>query len=256
MENPIKGRVWKFGNDIDTDVIIPGKYLRTKDMQVFAAKENFEEALFIREQITKLDYITQPITPSTYYLINPNLLDDIRYNELTELRNLLARYLNVAEKISRIECFDVAHLAGTAQTASMVTFIEGEPDKSLYRHFRLRNKKPGDDIASLKEVLLRRISHFKDWGKPDLVIVDGGKPQTSVFLQILKKYKIPVVGLAKRFENLVLPVKLNQTLYLKEYRLSQGNVLNLLQRIRNEAHRFARSYHHQLVKRELIPNKV
>jgi len=223
-----------------------------REMQEYAAKEQFEEAKEVCGQIEKLNYITQPIMNPAYFLRNPNLVDDIRNEETKALRSLLAEYLKVPRKLSRIECYDVSHLAGTASAASMVTFIEGEPEKAFYRHFRIRQKKAGDDIASLKEVIRRRTNHLSDWGKPDLIIVDGGAAQTSVFLRELESQNIPVVGLAKRYETLVIPKRVGSSYYLKQYRLPDGLTLNFLQRIRNEAHRFARRYHHKLTRRRLL----
>ncbi len=93
--------------------------------------------------------------------------------------------------------------------------------------------------------MVRRIKHLKDWGKPDLIIVDGGKAQVKVFNSVLagKKVKIPVVGIAKNPDRLII--------YDQKIRL-QGTVLNFVQKIRNEAHRFAQRYHHTLVSKTLI----
>jgi excinuclease ABC subunit C len=151
-----------------------------------------------------------------------------------------------------VECFDVAHLAGANATASMVTFTNGEPDKTYYRHFRIRQGASQDDYASMKEVIARRKKHFTDWGRPDLVIVDGGKGQVSVFLRELQGEEILVIGLAKKFETLVIPTKVRNTINLSEFRLKKGCSLNFVQRIRDEAHRFAREYHHKLFTRSLI----
>jgi excinuclease ABC subunit C len=136
----------------------------------------------------------------------------------------------------------------------MVTFVNGEPEKNYYRHFKIRQLESQNDYASMKEVIDRRKNHFADWGKPDLIIVDGGKGQVSVFLRELAGEKIPVVGLAKRFETLVIPVYTDGTIALKEYRFPRGAALNLVQRIRDEAHRFARTYHHKLISKSLTQN--
>jgi excinuclease ABC subunit C len=115
----------------------------------------------------------------------------------------------------------------------MVTFINGEADKNYYRHFRIRKAKGGDDYNSMREVALRRGKHFPDWGKPDLIIVDGGKGQVSSFAM-----DIPVVGIAKHPDRLIVGEN--------KIKLS-GLALNLVSRIRDEAHRFARRYHHHLI---------
>lgn len=240
----------------------------TKKMKHFAEEEKFEQAAKVRSQIEKLDYITQPVIPIARFLKNPNLIEDIRDEELKELTKILSGHMDIISGLTRIECYDVAHLSGESPTASMVTFIKGEPDKSLYRHFRISlpagkagQKKGQDDIASLKEVAKRRVKYFSSWGTPDLIIVDGGKNQVSALLEVLSTYRIPIVGLAKRKETLVIPKKVRgANLYHPSggfilTPLTSGPARNLVQRIRDEAHRFARRYHHKLIKKGLIPGK-
>ncbi len=216
-----------------------------------SSNRDFEEAAEIRDKINRLNYITQPIIPKEMFLENPNLSNDIKDKELTELESLLTTLLGRIN-LARIECFDVSHLAGVAPTASMVVFIDGVPDKSHYRHFRINQKKGNDDISSMKEVIRRRVKHFEDWGTPDMIVVDGGKTQVQAFLDSISRDDIKIVGLAKRLETLVIPQRGGKTGFT-ELRIPAGNALNLLQRIRDEAHRFARRYHHHLLKKRLIP---
>lgn len=218
-----------------------------KRMGDSAAKENYEEAKNARDQIERLEYITRPQMPTDFYMENPNLYEDLRKREIAELRKFIGKGKLQTGKLIRIECFDVAHLAGTNPTASMVTFINGEADKSYYRHFKINQKRLGSDTDSMREVIIRRKNHFQDWGKPDLIIVDGGKAQVGVFAAELKGEGMPVVGIAKRFETLVIPTEFLGTTKISEFRLPKGNALNLVQRIRDEAHRFARRYHHHLI---------
>jgi len=227
-----------------------------KEMHNLSSQQNFENAAKILRQIEKLDYITQPITPVSYFLENPNLIEDIRAEELNELARILANYINVPKTLRRIECFDVAHLSGSYPTASMVTFDNGEPDKALYRHFRIRQKKGQSDADSMSEVAKRRTKYLSTWGVPDLIIVDGGKAQVSVFRKVFAKYKIPLIGLSKREEKLVIPIKRSDlsTHGFIEKKVPEGAAKNLVQRIRNEAHRFARRYHYNLLKRQLFPS--
>jgi len=219
-----------------------------KEMREFSANEAYEEAAFVRSQVQRLDYITQPVTDVSRFLQNPNLAEDIREQELQVLTSIISKHVKLPGKISRIECFDVAHLTGTFPTASMVTFIKGEVDKSFYRHFRIRQTKGQDDISSMREVARRRAANLRAWGKPDLIVVDGGKAQVNAFRLIFDRLNIPVVGLAKMFETLIIPSDNG----FAQIALSKGSALNLLQRIRNEAHRFARMYHHKLVKKSLV----
>jgi excinuclease ABC subunit C len=223
-----------------------------KKMRTAARSELFEDALRYREQLKRLEYISQDITDSHGYVENPNLLEDIHQKELIAIRSLIFKKSGLNVQTNRIECFDVAHLSGFSGAASMVTFINGEPAKEYYRHLKIRRAKPGDDLEALKEIAEVRALHLKDWGRPDLIIVDGGKGQVNIFQSVYGQHNIPVVGLAKRYESLVIPVcnRLKGSYIMS--RVPAGAALNLLQRIRNEAHRFAQRYHHQLLRKSLL----
>ena len=142
----------------------------------------------------------------------------------------------------RIECFDISHLGGTDTVASCIVFENGKPLKKAYRHFKIHSVSDGkpDDFQSMREVIERRYYRTREengpW--PDLVVIDGGKGQLSSAveaLEILEVYgKFPVVGLAKRLEEIYYP-KDTEPLLIAKTSVS----LQLLQRIRNEAHRFA-----------------
>ncbi len=164
--------------------------------------------------------------------------------------------LGLAEPPARIECYDVSNTQGVAISASRVVFVQGVPRKSEYRKFNIRSVKGApNDYASMKEALDRRFRRWQDaqdaadlpgqktsdptWAiLPDLLIVDGGKGQLGVAVEVLEDYGlmgvVPVVGLAKQFEELFVP---GQSRSIRLPRRSQG--LYLLQRIRDEAHRFA-----------------
>lgn len=213
-----------------------------KEMNLYSKSGNFEEAAKVRDQIQRLEYIIRPQMPSDYYIENPNLYSDQRKLEIESLKKIIMENGKwKVEDLDRVECYDIAHLSGTNPTASMVTFTEGEADKNYYRHFKIKTAKGGDDFESMKEVARRRIKHFDDWKKPDLIIVDGGLGQVKSFASVLydSKVDIPVVGIAKNPDRLVFEngnkVKL------------QGATLQLVSRMRDEAHRFARRYHHHLI---------
>jgi len=147
----------------------------------------------------------------------------------------------------RMECYDISHIQGTNTVASMVTFINGLSKKSEYKKFKIKTTegKP-DDFQSMKEVLTRRLSHLGDkgWDKPDLIIIDGGKGQLSSVMQIVKEIGvegIDFVSLAKRQEEVFLPEQSESILLPRE-----SSALFLIQRIRDEAHRFAITYHRNL----------
>lgn len=168
-------------------------------------------------------------------------------DDFNEIGSYLAEKLNLKNFPHRIECYDISHIQGTNTVASMVTFINGLSKKSEYRKFKVRmtEGKP-DDFLSMKEVLTRRLSHLgeKKWAKPDLIIIDGGKGQLSSVMQIINELGvegIDVVSLAKRNEEVFLP---NQSKPIILPRNSSA--LFLFQRIRDEAHRFAITYHRNL----------
>lgn len=231
-----------------------GKIIKSYQHKVktLVKNERFEDARIVQDQISKLYYITQPIISADEFLKNPNLLEDLRETELFELTQIVSKQIKIYNKIQRIECYDVAHFSGTNTTASMVTFINGEADKALYRHFKVNSARNADDIDSMREIAKRRENHFSDWGKPDLILVDGGKAQVGIFWSVFNKYLIPTLGIAKRYETLIIPKISRSKLIYAEIVLPRGNALNLLQRLRNEAHRFARRYHHHLVKKTLF----
>lgn len=222
-------------------------------MLKYSRRQEFEQAKKLREKIEWIDYITQPVARINEFLRNPNFLDDVREEEATQLKNTIAQHVLTPDRFSRIECFDVAHMSGLATTASMVTFIDGEAEKKYYRHFRIKQRRGVDDVASLHEAVTRRAKHFKDWGKPDLILVDGGKGQVSVFVKVLARHNILVIGIAKRYETLIIPEVLGENIKYVTVKLNRSPALNLVQRLRNEAHRFARRYHHHLVKKSLLP---
>jgi excinuclease ABC subunit C len=152
----------------------------------------------------------------------------------------------------RIECYDVSHVQGTSVVASMVVFEDGRPAKSQYRRFRARIGDRNDDFANMRETLKRRFARSSQademtgsaWALPDLVILDGGKGQLGAGLDALAdagRLQIPIVALAKEREELFLPSRSDPVLLP---RTSQG--LYLVQRVRDEAHRFAVTYHQKV----------
>ena len=179
----------------------------------------------------------------------------------TQALNELQEALNLSMPPNRIECYDISNTQGTAAVGSMVVFEQGVPKKKHYRHFNIRSVVGPDDFASMQEVLTRRFNRWKvdqdakkTPGKktdqsfgllPDLLLVDGGKGQLSRAITVLEDFgfqgKIPVAGLAKENEELFIP---GQPTSIILPRHSQG--LYLIQRIRDEAHRFAITSHRRL----------
>ena len=181
-------------------------------------------------------------------LDNAKIKKMVKINEnFNEIGAYLAEKLKLKNFPHRMECYDISHIQGTNTVASMVTFINGLPKKSEYKKFKIRSTegKP-DDFQSMKEVLTRRLSHLgeKNWDKPDLIIIDGGKGQLSSVMQIVEEMGIvgiDFVSLAKRQEEVFLPHQSKSVLLPRE-----SGALYLIQRVRDEAHRFAITYHRTL----------
>ena len=189
-----------------------------------------------------------------------NLMETTKIEETNKLKdnfNEVGSY--IVEKLGltnfpyRMECYDISHIQGTNTVASMVVFINGVAKKSEYRKFKvnLTEGKP-DDFLSMKEVLTRRFNNLgkKGWDKPDLIIIDGGKGQLSSVMQIVDEMNvkgIDFVSLAKREEEIFKPHQSKPVVFAKN-----SNALFLFQRIRDEAHRFAITYHRNLRSKQSI----
>jgi excinuclease ABC subunit C len=166
-----------------------------------------------------------------------------REGNIPYVLSALKRDLHLRNTPNRIECFDISNLQGTDTVASLVVFENGKPKKSLYRKFVIKDVDGPDDFASMREVILRRYKRLTDDGEriPDLIMVDGGKGQLSSAVKILDDLKIKnyeIIGLAKRLEEVFLPgISAAQTIP------KTSSSLKLLQQIRDEAHRFAITFH-------------
>ena len=171
-------------------------------------------------------------------LVKKNI--EIQYFGDTEKLDELKKRLNLQKLPEIIECFDISHLGGTEVVASMVQFRMGKPDKTNYRKFKIKSQDKNDDFASMFEVIKRRYSRLKKEKKnfPDLIVVDGGLGQLNSSIKALEEIevRIPIVSLAKKFEEIYLPS--GKILQLGE----KNKARKLLEAIRNEAHRFAIKY--------------
>jgi excinuclease ABC subunit C len=180
------------------------------------------------------------------------LLDELKVQKMKRADYIphpvrsLQRDLGLKELPRKIECFDISNIQGTDSVASMVVFVDGKPKKSEYRKFKIATVSGPDDFASMKEVIRRRYSRVLEEHQtlPDLIMVDGGKGQLSSAVEILDSLGIlnqSIIGLAKRLEEVYLPGKSDPELIAKN---STG--LRLLQQVRDEAHRFAITFHRSL----------
>lgn len=197
---------------------------------------NFEEAKSLKKILVGIQYITQPNKLNSY-LENPNFLSQQNLSALT----ILQKDLNLKKLPERIEGYDISNIQGIDSTGSMVVLTHGEIDKSEYRKFKIHITGKPNDVGMHKEMMQRRLNHL-EWSMPDLIIIDGGRGQVRAAYEQLQKKNldIPIFGLAKRLEWLYPPdgeiIKLSK----------RSLALRLLQKIRDEAHRFAISYHRKL----------
>lgn len=157
----------------------------------------------------------------------------------------LAEVLDLPRLPERMECYDISHMQGAETVASMVVFEGGKPAKREYRRFKLKTVqgKP-DDFASMAEIMERRYGNEKDWPMPDLIIIDGGKGQLNAALPVIRAMgvtDVPVISLAKRIEKVFIEGE-SESIILEHHTPE----LQLLQQIRDEAHRFAITYHRRL----------
>lgn len=221
-----------------------------KQLQDLAAAEKFEQAAVIRDQIKLIQEVTSPRIRLKPTLVLPQLTSE-RKQILAQLRKILQTYLKLPKQypLKRIEGYDVSNTSGKLASVSLVTFIQAEPAKKEYRLFNIKTLDSPNDFQMLREALTRRQNH-PEWGKPDLVVIDGGKGQVR---SVLKSWywATPVIGIAKHPDRLILPTQIshpdNSTrlkIAWQEVRLPENHpVLHLIQHIRDESHRFSKKQH-------------
>ena len=243
-----------------------------EEMRKAAAKLDFEKAAELRNMLEDLRRTTKPMRRFTRHSLPSTIDPQADVQELADVLQL-PRVPDV------MECFDISNISTTHVVASMVSFRDGVPDKNNYRRYRIRTVEGQDDFASMAEVVRRRYARvllqaraenpeaaeysqenpvealrprddkFVAVRLPDLIIVDGGKGQLSSAcreLQRLGLHELPIIGLAKEFEEIYRPGRA-MPLQLPP----DSGALRLLQRIRDEAHRFANTYHQLLMKKRI-----
>lgn len=237
---------------------------------VLEVKPNDEEVL-IEWLRTKSEKKVKIIVPqrgdlkSLIKMCKENAILQLKEIQLQKMKNLgnvsysvsaLQRDLRLKTLPRKIECFDISNLQGTDSVASMVVFEDGKPKKSLYRKFIIKTVEGPDDFSSMREVIERRYSRLQEEHQalPDLIMVDGGKGQLSSAVEILdnlgfKDYNI--IGLAKRLEEVFFPNNSDPELIPKT---SSG--LKLLQQVRDEAHRFAITFHRERRSKRIIKSEL
>lgn len=205
------------------------------EMQKASANQEYEKAQALKKILFGINYLTQR-NRTQMYLENPNFLQEEGEVALLELQ----KDLNLSEVPERIEGYDISNISGRQAVGSMVVLTHGDIDKSQYRKFKIKITGRPNDVGMHKEMMRRRLKN--DWSLPDLIIIDGGRGQVRGVLNELQTVncKIPIFGLAKREEWLYPPE--GEIIKLPKRSLS----LRLLQKLRDESHRFAIAYHRKL----------
>lgn len=210
--------------------------------------------VFEPQKGVKKSLLDMAIKNANQHFIKSSDRSTIVYNKTLGAVYSLQTELNLAHPPMRIECYDISHIGGTYKVGSMVVFIGGQPAKNHYRKFKIREVEGNNDFASLKEVLNRRLSHIINGSDdvslgavPDLIVIDGGKGQLSSVKEVFDNLASPIlksiniVSLAKRIEEVFVPDN-PEPIILDHHHYS----LKLLQKIRDEAHRFAITFHRSL----------
>lgn len=218
-----------------------------RQMQKQAQLNHFEEAQKLKLQVSGIRMLLNHHYDPHVYMQNESFAQDVRAQEEIDLRMALAPYYPNISKIEKIECIDISNTQGSFATGSLVVMEYGIPDKQHYRRFKIRTQNSPNDFVMIAEVLRRRLLH-KEWRYPDLLVIDGGKGQVSSAIEILDELSIhiPIVGLAKRFEEIIVPT--SSGWHVLRLEPSHKGLL-LLERIRDESHRFALGYHRKLRKK-------
>lgn len=205
-----------------------------KEMNIAAKNLDFEKATELRDKLQKLNELKRQIVFGRDEFMNIS-----KDQALVGLRDLL----NLNEIPRRIEAFDVSHISGANNVASMVVATNGIADKREYRKFKI-SRDTNDDYAAMREAIMRRLKHLEDWGRPDLIVIDGGIGQLNAVADLLAVENIPFVGRNKSGDHgrnasveIIKPggesIQLNHS----------DHVAKLIARLDDEAHRFAINYH-------------
>jgi len=214
-----------------------------KSMKKAATRHDFETAATLRNQLYNLQELKKQVIFS-----REEFLDISRDQGLKELKELL----NLKEVPRRIEGYDISHHGGQNNTGSMVVITNGIPDKAQYRKFKI-HAYGNDDCKQMREVIERRLKHLNAWGKPDVVVLDGGKGQISAVANLLEAENIAYLARVKSGDH-TRNSAVNIVLASGEIKALDPNshLAKLVARLDDEAHRFAVSYHTLLKRKNML----
>ncbi len=209
-----------------------------KEMADYARTLAFEKAADVKHHLNALDLLMLRSFDPMIYVEHSSTPDFTYLDRLDALARILKTKGLAIPTPNRIECIDISNISGVWATGSLVVFKGGVPDTREYRRFRIKISGKPNDVAMMREVIIRRFRH-PEWTFPDLLIVDGGKSQVRAAQQAIS-FDIPIIGLAKRFEEIII---LSGSSFQSIRLVQSSPALQLVQHIRDEAHRFAKRYH-------------
>ena len=216
-----------------TDVVLKGLYAELKKLTV---EQRYEEALALRNKVYRFEHLIHDRIFSSGHITEEYNQSEARTKNLLAILN---HFFPNLEKLKRVECYDISNLSQKEATASMVVFTDGLSDKSQYRKFKIKDLNLQSDFDMLEEVIKRRFNN--DWERPDLLVVDGGRPQVRRVSQVLRNLNvgIPLIGIAKHPDRLVINVDNFPIVRPPVHSLGFG----MIRALRDESHRFAKKYH-------------
>lgn len=225
-----------------TDFVLRSLYV---DLKKYTSSQRYEDAIVIRNRIQRFEYLIHQRSFQSGREIDHNRSEQALQN----LIMLLHSFYPELHSLHRIECYDMSNTQLKQATASMVVAKDGLPDRGEYRRFKIRNPKAQSDFEMIEEVLKRRLKN--NWPKPDLLVIDGGKPQVKTVSKVLREvgWTIPFIGIAKHPDRFVIGISPYPTIRPQSHHLG----FNLIRNLRDESHRFAKKYHLLLRDSDFIP---
>lgn len=212
-----------------------------KELNSLIKNGKYEQAIIIRNKIFRFDRLLT-LKDDSEFFINNNT------RNIEELLTLLKKYFPQLDNLKRIETYDISNLGLKQAVGSMIVMKNSQINKKEYRKFKIKKIGLRSDFDRLKEIMSRRIK--QNWPVPDLVIIDGGRPQIKAILKIFHSngLNIPLIGIAKNPDRVIIGVEDYPNLFLK----NDSKVLNVIRLLRDESHRFARKYHLFLRSRDFL----
>lgn len=244
-------------DEIPQEIFIQEKIVNEKPVESWLTERLGKKVNILVPQQGEKKKLVDLAQKNAKYLIEELKLQKLKSKDyVPHAVKALQRDLHLSKEPRRIECFDISNIQGTDPVASMVCFVDGKPKKSEYRRFKIQTKDTPDDFAMMREVIKRRYSRILNEKKslPDLIMIDGGKGQLSSALGILNELKIKdqaIIGLAKRLEEVFFPGVSDAQMLPHT-----SSSLKLMQQVRDEAHRFAITFHRERRKKRTITSEL